>query len=215
MRPILFDLDGTLIDSQSDILRAFHVAFEGLGVACPPEERLLNVIGWRLEDCFAMLLGGDEKSGAEGARLFRAWYQEHYLDTTRPYPGVDEALRELALGCPLGLCTMKKGLFARKIVERLGWTDLFTSVVAAEEGLPPKPDPAMLLELCRKLGARPSDAVYVGDTALDARMALAAGLSRFHFAAYGYGKIESLVGLPVRGVIEDPRQLGRALGETE
>ena len=195
MRAILFDLDGTLIDSETDIQGAFASAFEGLAVPLPPEEDLRAVIGLRLEDCFAQFLDGDGERATEGARLFREHYKDHYLDGTRPYPGADEALRALAARVPLALCTMKKWQFARKIVAAFGWDGLFRQVLGSEEGFAAKPDPAMLLELCRRLEVEPAQILYVGDTELDARMAQAAG-APFAFAAYGYGDPGKVAALP-------------------
>lgn len=206
-RAIIFDLDGTLLDTKQDILAAFGKAFEGLGIPAPPPERLISVIGKRLEDCFAAFLDGDAARSAEGARLFRAWYANHYRDRTRPFPGVEEALARLAACLPLAVCTMKKGQYARELVESFGWGPRFRSVLGSEEGFPAKPDPAMLLELCRRLDVSPAEALYVGDTSLDAEMALRAG-APFAFAAYGYGSLE---GMPALKVLPSPEAL-TALG---
>ena len=195
MRAIIFDLDGTLVDSQLDVLGAFASAFAGLGVPKPQDGDLVHVIGMRLEDCFARFLGGDAVQAQEGARLFREWYKDHYLDPTRPYPGADDALRALAGHAPLALCTMKKWQFARKIVDAFGWNSVFAEVLGSEEGFPAKPHPAMLLELCRRLGVSPGEVTYVGDTAMDGEMAQRAG-APFAFAAYGYGSSESVAAFP-------------------
>lgn len=195
MRAVIFDLDGTLVDSQLDVLGAFASAFAALGLPKPPDEDLRHVIGMRLEDCFAHFVGDDEALYKEGARLFREWYQDHYLDNTRPYPGADAALRALAPRVPLALCTMKKWQFARKILDGFGWAALFSEVLGSEEGFAAKPHPAMLLELCRRLDAAPAEVLYVGDTAMDAEMAQRAE-APFAFAAYGYGTPESVAAFP-------------------
>jgi len=195
VRAVIFDLDGTLVDSQLDVLGAFAHAFLGLGVPKPPDGDLRHVIGMRLEDCFARFLGGDRDRSKEGAALFREWYKDHYLDDTHPYPGADGALRALSGNVPIALCTMKKWQFAHKILEAFAWSDLFSEVLGAEEGFAAKPDPAMLREICRRLGAAPSDVLYVGDTSMDAAMAAAAG-APFAFAAYGYGTAESVAPYP-------------------
>jgi phosphoglycolate phosphatase len=195
VRAFIFDLDGTLVDSQLDVLGAFASAFEGLGVPKPPDGELVHVIGMRLEDCFARFLDGDTVRAQEGAKLFRAWYKDHFLDHTRPYPGADGALRALAGHVPLAMCTMKKWQFARRIVDAFGWNSLFAEVLGSEEGFPAKPHPAMLLELCRRLDVAPGEVMYVGDTAMDAEMAQHAG-APFAFAAYGYGTSESVAAFP-------------------
>lgn len=206
VRAIIFDLDGTLIDSQEDILAAFSHAFAGLSVQAPSRAELLSVIGRRLEDCFSQFVGGN---GADGARLFRAWYQEHYLDHTRPYPGTGETLKNLSAVHPLALCTMKKFDFARRLVRHFRWEGLFKTVLGSEEGFAAKPSPDMLMELCGRLRVLPGEALYVGDTALDARMAAAAAMP-FAFAAWGYGSTQDVEGLPVHRVLhrlEDLRPL--------
>ena len=209
MNAIIFDLDGTLLDTRDDILAAFGKAFEGLGIPAPPPQKLVSVIGKRLEDCFAVFLDDDEARSAEGARLFRSWYADHYRDRTRPYPGVEEALARLASRHRLAVCTMKKGIYARALVDSFGWGPLFRSVLGSEEGFPAKPDPAMLLELCRRLDVEPEGVLYVGDTSLDAEMARRAGAS-FAFAAYGYGSLENQ---PVQVVLSSPEDLS-VLGST-
>ncbi len=203
---ILFDLDGTLLDSQEDVLAAFAAGFSALGLPLPPRERLLRVIGLRLEACFLPFVGGDEALAAEGARRFRERYAAHHLDRTRPYPGAAEALESLSRRLPLGLCTMKRYDFLAKILRAFSWEGHFRSVLGSEEGFPPKPHPAMLREVLRRLGVAPEDALYVGDTWMDAAMAEAAGVP-FAFAAYGYGDEAELDGHQVHLRLQSPREL--------
>ena len=207
MRAIIFDLDGTLADTEPDIQNAFASAFDGLGMPAPPSAALRAVIGMRLEDCFARFLDGDAEKATEGARLFRVWYADHYMDETRPYPGADASLRLLAAKMPLAICTMKKWQFARKIVDAFGWTDLFKEVLGAEEGFPPNPDPAMLLELCRRFEVSPAEILYVGDTSMDAEMARNAG-APYAYAAYGYGPADSIVQFPRVASLSSAAEIG-------
>ena len=109
--------------------------------------------------------------------------------------GADEALRSVSARVPVALSTMKKWQFARKLVEAFGWGGLFTEVLGSEEGFPAKPDPAMLLELCRRLAVPPGEVLYVGDTSMDAAMAASAH-TPFAFAAYGYGTADSVSPFP-------------------
>ncbi len=189
MRAVIFDLDGTLIDSRTDILAAFSSAFEGLGREVPPPDLLLRTIGMRLEDCFLPFVEKDASEADRAAALFRRWYETHFLDSTRPFRGVEGMLARLSIRFPLAVCTMKKAFFARKIVSAFKWDSIFSAVVGSEEGFPPKPDPAMLLEICRRMRVEPGHAVYVGDTHMDGRTAFAAGMP-FCFAGYGYGKLD-------------------------
>ena len=212
-KAVFFDLDGTLVDSSGDVLAAFRSAFLGLGEPVPAPEVLLSVIGLRLEDCFAGLVGGGEERSAEGARLFRKYYRDHFLDQTLPYPGIPKAVRELSARHALAVATMKKGEFARAIVRAFGWLGTFARVIGAEDGYPSKPDPTMLQALCRSLDIRPDEAVYVGDTSLDVRMAAAARVPVF-FAAYGYGTLGDEERALANGVIETPQELLKTLVES-
>ncbi len=116
---VVFDLDGTLVDSRGDVLEAFRRGFAAVDAPLPPEEALVETIGMRLQDCFERFLGDPERSAA-GAAGFRAWYEGHYRDRTAPFAGVDDALRALS-GRPMAVATMKKGRFARLLVESFGW----------------------------------------------------------------------------------------------
>ncbi|MGC8762283.1 MAG: HAD family hydrolase [Acidobacteriota bacterium] len=207
---MVFDLDGTLIDSQEDVLAAFGAAFRALRLPMPPRERLLRVIGLRLETCFLPFVGDDEAQAAEGALRFREHYAAHHLDHTLPYPGAEEALARLSRRFALGLCTMKRRDFLEKILRAFRWEGHFRAVLGSEEGFPPKPDPAMLREVLRRLAVEPRRALYVGDTWMDAAMAEKAGVP-FAFAAYGYGDGAALDGLPVFLRLERPQDLGRLL----
>jgi phosphoglycolate phosphatase len=212
-KAVFFDLDGTLVDSSGDILNAFSAAFTALGEPEPKREELLSVIGLRLEDCFARFLGASEERSAEGARQFRKYYRAHYLDKTCPYLGIPKAVRELSARHQLAVATMKKGEFARAIVRAFGWLGTFVRVIGAEEGYPPKPDPTMLQALCRTLDIRPDEAVYVGDTSLDVRMAAAAKVPVF-FAAYGYGTLGEEEREVVNGIVENSNDLLKILVES-
>jgi phosphoglycolate phosphatase len=206
VRAIVFDLDGTLIDSQEDVLSAFGAAFSALGLPLPPRESLLRVIGLRLEDCFLPFVEGAAGKASEGARAFRAHYARHHLDRTRPFAGVNAALDRLAETRALGLCTMKKAEFMHRLLAAFGWERRFAAVLGSEEGFPAKPDPAMLAEVLRRLGVRPDEAIYVGDTWMDAQMARDAAVP-FAFAGYGYGEASRLEGLPVTRVLRRPEEV--------
>ncbi len=210
MDTIIFDLDGTLIDSRADILAAFHHAFMALGLETPPAPRLLRTIGMRLEDCFLPFVEGRPEEADRAAGFFRAWYKTHFLDSTMPFPGVEAMLGRLSGRYRLAVCTMKKAFFARKIVRAFNWDGVFREVVGSEEGFPPKPDPAMLLEICRRMDIPPEEAAYVGDTSTDGTTAYAAGMP-FYFAGYGYGELDGPCGAKPRSVLKTPAELAELL----
>jgi len=127
------------------------------------------------------------------AKAFRAYYEDHHLDKTRPFEDIDGLLSDLAPSFSLGLATMKKGYFARKILKAFSWDSLFKGVSASEEGMKAKPDPEMLLRLVSDFGTTPEETLYVGDTAIDLDMAERAG-TPFVFVEWGYGSLDGKAG---------------------
>jgi phosphoglycolate phosphatase len=173
---VVFDLDGTLVDSVPDLHAAASrtLADEGL----PPLSRatIQGFVGNGLPKLVERLMAATGIAAGEHPRLhaaFAAHYAAAPAALTRPYPGAPEALAALrAAGCRLGLCTNKPAAFTHAILAALG---LEFDVVTAGDSLPvKKPDPLPLLETVRALGGPP--ALYVGDSEVDAETAARAGL---------------------------------------
>ncbi|HMO07610.1 MAG TPA: phosphoglycolate phosphatase [Paracoccaceae bacterium] len=179
MMRIVFDLDGTLIDSAPDIhANASRVlAEEGLAPMTLAEVR--GMIGHGVPHLVGRLLeaSGQDPAGARFARMvdsFAAGY-EGAVGLTRTYPGVEAALAALAgSGAPLGICTNKPRAPTLSVLRHLGLSDRFAVVVGGDSLPVRKPDPAPLLAALAALGQGP--AVYVGDSEVDAETAAAAGL---------------------------------------
>lgn len=188
IKGVVFDLDGTLIDSKEDILSAFAFAFKNVKRKKPKDELLIHTIGARLEECFRPFLGDDEDLLKDAAKFFRAHYEGKFLDKTAPFEGVDSLLRELKKSKKLAITTMKKGIYARKIVEHFNWSSLFDCVVGAEEGLKAKPNPEMLEKAVTDLELNKNEIVYIGDTSVDFEMAKNANVN-FVFVKWGYGEL--------------------------
>lgn len=188
VKGIVFDLDGTLIDSKSDILSAFSYAFENLGKEKPEDDVLIHTIGARLEECFRPFLGDDENLLKKAAKLFRIHYEKHFLDNTIPFEGVEFLLKNLSNKCQLAVATMKKGSYARKVIDNFNWDKYFKSVVGAEEGLKAKPDPEMLQKAISNLSLTKKEVIYIGDTEVDFLTARNCGVD-FIYVNWGYGRL--------------------------
>ncbi|MGC3997393.1 MAG: HAD-IA family hydrolase [Anaeromyxobacter sp.] len=188
-RLALLDLDGTLVDSVDDLAASVNHALATLGLPARSTAEVRGFIG----DGARVLL---ERAVAPRGELvepalaaWRAHYQGHLLDRTRAYAGIPEVLA--GAGRPLAVLTNKPGDMARRILEGLGLLPRFAAVVGGDEG-PRKPDPAGALGLIARLGGRPEDAVLIGDSAVDAATARAAGL-RFVAVTWGLTSREALV----------------------
>jgi phosphoglycolate phosphatase len=176
---IIFDLDGTLIDSAPDIHAAANavLAAEGLGQVTPDQARSFIGNGARVFVERLERAGAGANEDARTARMhaqFLAQYETAHA-LTRPYPGVDAALDSFAAhGWALGLCTNKPLKPALAVLAHFAWTGRFAAVIGGDSLPVMKPDPAPLLAVLAQMGG--GAAVYVGDSEVDAATARAAGL---------------------------------------
>jgi phosphoglycolate phosphatase len=184
---VVFDLDGTLVDSWRDLASSANALLEGCGARPLPAREVAAMVG----DGAATLVervcraAGVEPPPDALAR-FLAIYDGHLLDSTRPYPGVPELLARLAARGPLAVLTNKPAAATRKILEGTGLARFFRTVVAGDGPLPRKPDPAGLRHLMAEAGAAPATTLLVGDAGVDVETARRAG-TPFCLARYGFG----------------------------
>lgn len=209
MRLVVFDVDGTLVDSQAHILAAMGAAFAALDLPVPDRVACLGVVGLSLPEAMARL--APELSAADNAALVAA-YKDSFAglraETLSPlYPGAAEALRRLAArgDIVLGLATGKSRRGLNHILAAHGWRDLFQTVQVADDH-PSKPHPSMLHACLSETGIAPGHAVMVGDTVFDMDMARAAGMPGLG-VAWGYHPAARLG----PGAIQDFTELDGAL----
>jgi len=187
---LVFDLDGTLIDSAADIHAAALATLEAEGLPPVTEAQSRSFIG-NGTAVFVERLEQATSGRSEPRRLARmqARFLEIYENThgqTQPYPGVPEALSALRRdGWRIGLCTNKPRAPVRVVLDHLGWSDTFDAIVGGDTLPVLKPDPAPLRAVIEALGGGP--AVYVGDSEVDALTAQAAGVP-FALFTLGYRK---------------------------
>jgi phosphoglycolate phosphatase len=192
MKAVIFDLDGTLVDSAPDLQAAANRLMRQNG---RPELDLATVTSFigngmarLVERCFARhgVLTPELKADLpRQVARFRQFYAEEGHRRTRFMPGADAALRRLAAGgVALGLCTNKDSGPALEILRHLRVEGLFQAVVGGDSGLAKKPDPAPLLACISTCGAKPAEAVYVGDSETDAQTA---GFAKVPFLLFTEG----------------------------
>jgi len=185
--PILFDLDGTLVDSAPSILAGFAAVVERHGVV--PQVPLDNrLIGPPLLSTLQRISGEDDPAALDAmATTFKAWYDTEGYRHTLVYPGVDEALRELAARATLYIVTNKRIYPTRQILAHLDWAPLFAGVYAQDAFEPALPSKAAVIARVLELhGITPATAIYIGDRAEDGEAATANHLP-FAWATWGYG----------------------------
>ncbi len=182
-RIAIFDLDGTLVDSVDDLAASVNHALGHLGLPARACDEIRGFIGEGARMLLVRSLGPRSDLLEPALAAWRAHYEAHLLDQTRPYPGVPEALAGARRA--LAVLTNKPAPMARRILEGLGLAPLFADVVGGGDA-PPKPDPAGARAILARAGVRPEDAVLIGDSLLDAATARNAGMT---FVAVTWGLV--------------------------
>ena len=191
---LVLDLDGTLIDSVPDLATALGLAMTDLGLPPPgvPAVRAMVGDGQRVLVQRALSAVGAELSKTDAVLArYRHHYSEHLFDVTACYPGVVETLRQLPAEIHKGVATNKPGQWARSLTAHfeLGLSQRW---VLGEDDLGArKPDPGMLLHLCKQAQVEPSRALMVGDSRIDLEAGAAAGMP-VALCTYGYCDQETL-----------------------
>ena len=197
-RAVLVDLDGTLIDTAPDIAAAANATLAALGLAALDIAQVRSFIGEGIAVLVRRSLAARLSASDAEQELKPALeaFERHYMASngrySSVYPGVKEGLRLMReLGLKSACVTNKVLRFAEPLLAHHSLLELLDTVIAGDTMPVKKPDPAPVLEACRRLGVSPGDTVLVGDSAHDARAAHAAGVS-FIAIPYGYGSREEL-----------------------
>jgi phosphoglycolate phosphatase len=176
---VVFDLDGTLVDSSGDLASAVNAALARVRPGTPalPVDTVRTMIGEGATRLVAKALAhaGLDLPAEDVLPVFMDCYSARLLETTRPYPGIPELLAELPPRV-LAVLTNKPGDMSRTILEGLGLLPLFLRVIGGGDLATRKPDPEGLLRLVAEAGVDVRETVLVGDSAVDVRSARAAGV---------------------------------------
>lgn len=198
LRLVIFDVDGTLVDSQSDILGAMQLSFAAEGLETPSRSDILGVVGLSLDVLMPRL--APEADAQRLARLVQG-YKDAYMAlrseqggaVSSPfYPGAREVLETLQAmpDVLLGVATGKSRRGLDKLIEAHGLEGIFVTQQVADFH-PSKPNPSMLLQALSETGVQAADAVMLGDTSFDMEMAQAAGVAGIG-VSWGYHPAERL-----------------------
>lgn len=184
---LIFDLDGTLIDSQQDLIRSVNAMLAEMGRETLQEDTISGYIGHGAPQLIERALGdGAGKEEHERAlRFFLAHYEEHKLDSTCAYPGVAEALEELR-GFSMAVLTNKPARVSVRILEGLGLARYFRAVYGGNSFETKKPDPQGARKILEQFGAAPGEAMLIGDSEVDVQTARNAG-TLAATVNYGFG----------------------------
>ena len=185
VRALIFDLDGTLIDSQRDLIRSVNVMLREMGRAELMEETISGYIGQGAPILVGRALGEDasEEERKCALQFFLRYYEEHKMDTTHAYPGVAETLEELA-GLPMAILTNKPARISVRILDELGLKRYFRAIYGGNSFETKKPDPLGANTILREFSVAPQEALLIGDSEVDVQTARNVGALA---AAVNYG----------------------------
>ena len=191
MKPVvLFDLDGTVIDSTEAILDGFRVAFETFGERVPSDESIKNEVGHTLEDMF-LKLGVANDRVDEYVDAYKMHYRVISCQKTVLLDGAKEAIEEASSFATLGVVTTKTGEYSRILLEHLGLMHYFSVLIGREDVQNPKPHKEPILKALAKLEHDRSKTWMIGDTCMDIESAKNAEINSVAVTS-GYATLEML-----------------------
>jgi len=206
VRLVVFDLDGTLVDSEQDLALSVNAMRQDMGLNPLPLDSIASYIGHGVTVLVRRALGelATAENMEKGLAFFLNYYQEHMLDHTAPYPGVVEALDKLRTH-KLAVLTNKPVGFSREMLTRLGLAPYFTFVYGGNSFSQKKPDPIGVHRMMEDLEFRPVETLMVGDSDTDVLTGRNAGVWTCG-VTYGLGA-HTLHETPPDLVIDDLREL--------
>jgi phosphoglycolate phosphatase len=181
---VIFDLDGTLIDSRLDLVHSVNAALRHIGRQALPDDVIASYVGDGAPVLIQRALGGqtvEEATLRKGLEYFLSYYRQHKLDHTTVYDGIKEALAIMAATSngtarTMAVLTNKPVIPSRAIVDALGLGPHFAQVYGGNSFATKKPDPEGARKLLSELGSRPDETVIIGDSGVDVLTGRNAGL---------------------------------------
>lgn len=210
---IIFDLDGTLVDSLEDLTQAMNHGLASLGLRPHDAEAYRQMIGDGVVRFAQRAIGPENQDRVdELLKSMTAYYYAHCLDNTHPYEGMAEVVRVLHdRGVRLSVLTNKNHSPSVKIVESLFGAGVFDPIIGMQPGRQKKPNPASVFEILEAWALEPREVLFVGDSDVDIQTARAAGLD-VAGASWGFRSREVLKAAGAQIIIDKPEDLMDVIG---
>lgn len=217
---VIFDLDGTLMDTIADLADAANKACAEYGISPYSYAQFQQMVGNGLENLIRLCVENSELSKTEKndqtvktiLARFLHFYDLGYLNKTRPYEGIVEMLRELQQkNIKMGINTNKRELYSKAIVSHTLSEIYFINIYAEGCRFAKKPDPAAALQLAHEMGLSPKQILYIGDSDVDMKTGQAAGMDTVG-VAWGFRGAEELKQNLATYIVESPSEIETLIG---
>ena len=213
-RGVVFDLDGTLLDTLDDLAESMNAVLSSLGHSTHHVDAYRHFIGDGARKLAERALGKDGSSEEVVDRCIAAMRQEYgkrWARKTRPYEGIDALLEALeGRGVKAAVLSNKPDDFTKAMVDKFFSRHRFAAVAGAKDSVPRKPDPAGALAICQETRLVPGECLYVGDTNTDMKTACAAGMYAVG-ALWGFREADELLASGANVLVQHPREILKLL----
>ena len=207
---IVFDLDGTLINSLEDLADSANHVLTQHGFPTHPVDAYRYFVGDGVRKLIERILPEEERTDAQIEQCkaeFVAYYKIHMEDKTSVYPGITELLKALKeRGLKIAVATNKVHVAVAPLMAKYFPGIHFDSLIGQREGIPVKPAPQIMFDILKETGCQPSEALHVGDTATDMQLAHNAGVESVG-VLWGYRPLEELQEAGADYIIREPKEL--------
>ena len=207
-KAVLFDMDGTVLDTLEDLKDAVNVTLDAFGMPRRSFEEVRCFVGNGALRLFeqAVVPGSSEETVLEALAWFKEYYDKHCLIKTAPYAGIMELLEELkAQGIKLAVVSNKPHSAVQEL-SRLFFSDYMEYSVGQQDAVPRKPAPDMLWQTIEKMGLELSDCVYIGDSEVDVATAANAGLDCIA-VSWGFRTVAELEAAGAKCIVHNTKEL--------
>jgi phosphoglycolate phosphatase len=209
---VIFDLDGTLLDTIADLAESANYALKQLGYPTHPTEVIRTYVGNGINKLLERALPATEQTEANVMRMrthFIPYYDAHNADLSAPYPGITALLEALqAKGLMIAVASNKYQEATAKLVKHYFPIIRFVEVLGQREGINVKPDPTIVHDILEKAGVSQAETLYVGDSGVDMQTALNAGVDAVG-VTWGFRSRTELEGFCPMGLIDEAEELLR------
>ncbi|MCD6522191.1 MAG: HAD-IA family hydrolase [Candidatus Diapherotrites archaeon] len=199
IKTIMFDLDGTLIDTKRSIVHAFNTSLRKMGYNAVPEEKIIALIGRPIEDMYRYLVNPKDTDSL--CTVYRKEYARTSVKNSQLFPGVTHTLNELS-NYKLAIVTTKRTNLAKQLCDASNITRFFDIIIGGDLVRNPKPAPDAIILAAEKLNTPPSHSLFVGDTCIDVNAGKRAG-TKTCGVTYGIGKKDELKKCKADFIVDD------------